>query len=215
MTTAYGDLISGISGDMFVGALLDLQLPLAKLKAELKKIDPLNFRLVVGKKKVHGITATRFRVVAGGREPDRTWKDIRKLIENCRLGPEVKDLSLKVFERLAEVEGRIHRTPPDRVHFHEVGATDSIVDIVAASIGIEYFKIDSFRFSPAPLGRGLVRSRHGILPAPAPATLELLKGIPVQWTKLEGETVTPTGAALLSVLGSGFRRLVVGGPPRF
>jgi len=204
MRIAYGDLISGISGDMFVGALLDLGLPLKGLKAELRKIPGLNYRIEVTQKSLHGIRATRFRVVSPRKESERSWKQIQQLVQRSSLAPEVKESGLKIFRRLAEAEGKIHGVAPDKVHFHEVGATDSIVDIMAAAIGIQHLKIGSIRFSPIPLGRGLTHSRHGSLPLPAPATLELLKGLPVHWTGLQGETVTPTGAALISVLGSQF-----------
>src|SRR3989338_87597 len=204
MRIAYGDLIGGVSGDMFVGALLDLGLPLDKLMSELKKLPGLNYRLEVTKKTVHGIRATRFRVVCGRKEPERSWSDIRYLIRQSALDPEVKEKGLKIFTRLAEAEGKIHGVAPDKVHFHEVGATDSIVDIMAAAIGCQHLKIDSFHFSRIPLGRGVTRSRHGPLPLPGPATLELLKGLPVQWVDLNGETVTPTGAAIIATLGSHF-----------
>ena len=209
MRVIYGDLIGGISGDMFVGALLDLGLELDQLKSELKKLPGLNYRLEVTKKTVYGIRATRFRVVCGKREPERPWKEIRDLIRQSALDPEVKEKGLKIFTRLAEAEGKIHGGAPDKVHFHEVGATDSIVDIMAAAIGCQHLKIDSFHFSRIPLGRGVTRSRHGPLPLPGPATLELLKGLPVQWVDLNGETVTPTGAAIIATLGSHF-----GGAPR-
>ena len=209
MRVIYGDLIGGVSGDMFVGALLDLGLELDKLKSELKKLPGLNYRLEGTKKTVYGIRATRFRVVCGKREPERPWKEIRDLIRQSALDPEVKEKGLKIFTRLAEAEGKIHGGAPDKVHFHEVGATDSIVDIMAAAIGCQHLKIDSFHFSRIPLGRGVTRSRHGPLPLPGPATLELLKGLPVQWVDLDGETVTPTGAAIIATLGSHF-----GGAPR-
>jgi len=204
MRIAYGDLIGGISGDMFVGALLDLGLPLAELKSELKKLPSLSYRIEVTKKSLHKIHATRFRVISKDKGPERSWKEIRSLIERTPLPSEVKECGLTIFRRLAEAEGKIHGVPPDRVHFHEVGATDSIVDIMAAALAVHHLKIESFHFSPIPLGRGLTRSRHGALPLPGPATLELLKGLPVEWTHLQGETVTPTGAAILSALGSGF-----------
>ena len=204
MRIAYGDLIGGVSGDMFVGALLDVGLPLERLKSELKKLPGLNYRLEVTKKTVYGIRATRFRVVCGKREPERPWKEIRDLIRQSALDPEVKEKGLKIFTRLAEAEGKIHGVAPDKVHFHEVGATDSIVDIISAAIATHHLKIDSFHFSRIPLGRGVTRSRHGPLPLPGPATLELLKGLPVQWVDLSGETVTPTGAAIIATLGSHF-----------
>src|SRR3990167_7312080 len=133
MRIAYGDLIGGISGDMFVGALLDLGLELNKLKSELKKLSGLDYRIEVTKKTVYGIRATRFRVVCGKREPERPWKEIRDMIRQSALDPEVKEKGLKLFTRLAEAEGKIHGVAPDKAHFHEVGATDSIVDILSRS----------------------------------------------------------------------------------
>jgi len=204
MKIAYGDLIGGVSGDMFVAALIDLGLPIQILKSELKKLPALHYRLEVTKKPVHGIRATRFQVICGRKEPERPWKEIRDLIRQSALDAEVKEKSLRIFARLAEAEGKIHGVPPDKVHFHEVGATDSIVDIMAAAIGCQHLKIDSLHFSRIPLGRGVIRSRHGPLPLPGPATLELLKGLPVEWTHLDGETVTPTGAAIVTALGTSF-----------
>ncbi len=209
MRIAYGDLIGGVSGDMFAGALLDLGLPLDKLESELKKLPGLNYRLEVTKKSIHGIRATRFRVICGKKESERSWSEIQGLIRQSTLDSEVKEKGLRIFARLAEAEGKIHGVAPDKVHFHEVGATDSIVDIMAAAIGCQELKIDSFHFSRIPLGRGVTRSRHGPLPLPGPATLELLKGLPVEWTHLDGETVTPTGAAIVIALGASF-----GGQPR-
>lgn len=204
MRIAYGDMVSGLSGDMMLGALLDLGLSLERLKGELKKIPSLHYRIEVTKKATHGIRATCFQVISGKKEPERSWKEIRELIQQSALDPEVKEKGLQIFARLAEAEGKIHGVQPDKVHFHEVGATDSIVDIMAAAVGVHHLKIDSFYFSPVPLGRGLTRSRHGPLPLPGPATLELLKGIPVQWINLDGETVTPTGAAIVATFGASF-----------
>jgi uncharacterized protein (TIGR00299 family) protein len=206
MRIAYGDLIGGISGDMFVAAFLDLGLPLPLLRSELEKIPSLRFELKVSKQIVHSIRTTRFQVICGkGRqEPVRSWRDIRKLIERSRVASETKETGSKIFSRLAQAESKIHHVPVDKVHFHEVGATDSIVDIMAAAIGCHYFKIKSFQFSKIPLGRGTVQSAHGPLPLPGPATLELLKNLAVEWTQVEGETVTPTGAAIISSLGTRF-----------
>lgn len=204
MRIAYGDLIGGVSGDMFVGALLDTGLPPDKLKSELKKIPGLNYRLEVTKKTVHAMRATRFRVICGKKEPERTWKEIRELIRQSGLDSGAKEIGLKIFARLAESEGKIHGVAPDKVHFHEVGATDSIVDIMASAIGCQELKIGAFHFSRIPLGRGVTRSRHGPIPLPGPATLELVKGLPVQWIDLAAETVTPTGAAIIATLGSRF-----------
>jgi pyridinium-3,5-bisthiocarboxylic acid mononucleotide nickel chelatase len=201
---AYGELIGGISGDMFVGAMLDLGLPLTRLKSQLKKIPTLRYTLTVSKKTVHSIRATRFHVVCPDEESARSWKQIRTLIAGSSLRPKVKESGIDIFSRLAEAEGKIHGIAPEKVHFHEIGATDSIVDIMAAAIGAHELAIDAFHFSRIPLGRGLTRALHGPLPIPGPATLELLKGIPVQGIDLDGETVTPTGAGIVRALGKGF-----------
>ncbi|MBI2181219.1 MAG: nickel pincer cofactor biosynthesis protein LarC [Deltaproteobacteria bacterium] len=204
MRIAYGDLIGGVSGDMFVAALLDLGLPLATLKAELKKIPTLKFDLKASTKTVQSIRARQFRVVCPKQETPRAWREIRQILQRSRLSAAVKETGIEIFHRLAEAEARIHGIAVDRVHFHEVGATDSIVDIMAAAFGCQHLKIRGFNFSRVPLGRGVARSAHGALPVPGPATLELLKDIPVEWTQLEGETVTPTGAAIIATLGKSF-----------
>ena len=200
MRTAYFDLVSGISGDMTVAALLDLGVPRKRLREELSKLTGVDFRIRVGRKTVNGIRAARFQVIAGADPPRRSWSGIRRLIERSGLPAEVKARALAVFSKLADAEGKIHGVSPDEVHFHEVGAVDSIVDIVAAAVATCHLDIDEFACSAVPLGRGLTGSMHGVLPVPAPATLELLRGFPVEDASLEAENVTPTGAAILSAL---------------
>jgi pyridinium-3,5-bisthiocarboxylic acid mononucleotide nickel chelatase len=204
MRIAYGELIGGVSGDMFVAALLDLGLTLSTLKSELKKIPTLKFELKASKKLVHSVRATQFHVSCGHHEPARSWQQIRALIQRSKLAREIKETGIGIFSRLAEAEAKIHGVAVDRVHFHEVGATDSIVDIMAAAIGIRELGIEKLHFSPIPLGRGLARSAHGPLPVPGPATLELLTGLPVFGVDIEGETVTPTGAAIACALAKSF-----------
>jgi uncharacterized protein (TIGR00299 family) protein len=204
MKIAYGDLIGGISGDMFVAALLDLGLPLNKLSAELRKIPTLKFDLKTARKSVSSVRARQFRVICPRNEPPRSWKHIRGLIKRSRLAAEVKATGIDIFAGLARAEAKVHGMAMDRVHFHEVGATDSIVDIMAAAIGVHEIGIESFHFSRIPLGRGIVGSLHGPLPAPGPATLELLKGLPVAGINVENETVTPTGAAIVRTFGKHF-----------
>jgi uncharacterized protein (TIGR00299 family) protein len=204
MRIAYGDLIGGISGDMFVAALLDLGLPLGKLKAELKKLPTLKFALKTSKKSVHAVRATQFQVICPRQEAPRSWRQIHRLIERSKLSASIKASAIDIFTRLAQAEAKIHGVAVEHVHFHEVGATDSIVDIVAAAVGVAELKIDKLHFSKIPLGRGIIRSQHGPLPVPGPATLELLKGLPTFGIDLESETVTPTGAAILETLGSSF-----------
>ena len=204
MRLAYGDIIGGISGDMFVAALLDLGLSLSLLKAELKKIPTLRFELKSNKKPVHSIRATQFRVICDKNDRPRSWQQIRQLIERGKVTPAVKETGLDIFTRLAQAEAKVHGVAVDKVHFHEVGATDSIVDIMAAAIGVQELGIEGFYFSTIPLGRGITRSQHGPLPVPGPATLELLKGLPVVGVDIESETVTPTGAAIVRSLGKNF-----------
>lgn len=204
MSIAYGELVGGISGDMFVAALLDAGLPLKRLQRELKKIPGLAFELRTTTKLVHSIRARQFRVICAEEEKPRSWKKIRALIRRSGLDSEIKDRGTEMFGRLAAAEARIHGVAIDDVHFHEVGAIDSIIDLIAAAVGIRELGIETLYFSSVPLGRGMARSRHGPLPVPGPATLELLKGIPVFGIDLEGETVTPTGAAILAVLGRSF-----------
>jgi len=204
MRIAYGDLIGGVSGDMFVAALLDVGVSLNMLNSELKKLPTLQFKLQKSQRIVNGIRAARFHVICPQIEPDRSWKQIRTLIARSGLHSEVKDTGIEIFSRLAKAEGKIHGVAADDVHFHEIGATDSIVDIMAAAIGCRELKSERFYFSQVPLGRGVTSSRHGTLPVPTPATLELLKGIPVQGIDVKGETVTPTGAAIMKTLGKSF-----------
>jgi uncharacterized protein (TIGR00299 family) protein len=204
MRIAYGDLIGGVSGDMFVAALLDLGLPLDRLRDELKKITTLQFDIRSRKKTIHSLRASQFQVICPKHEAPRSWKQIRDLIKRSQLDPAVKSTSSEIFAALAAAEAKIHGVPIDQVHFHEVGATDSIVDIVAAAVGVRELAIEAFYFSVIPLGHGMISSAHGVLPAPGPATLELLRGLPVMGIDVDTETVTPTGAAIVRTLGKTF-----------
>ena len=204
MKIAYGELIGGISGDMFVAALLNLGLPLRRLRSELQKIPTLEFELKERKKNVRSIRAAQFQVICGKKDAPRSWKQIRELIKRSKLGGGIKATGTEIFSRLAEAEAKVHGIAVDDVHFHEVGATDSIVDIMAAAIGIHELGIGSFSFSRIPLGQGITRAQHGPLPVPGPATLELLKGLPTVGVDIDGETVTPTGAAIVRALGKSF-----------
>jgi pyridinium-3,5-bisthiocarboxylic acid mononucleotide nickel chelatase len=206
MRIAYGDLIGGVSGDMFVAALLDLGLPLNRLRAELKKIPTLRFDIRSRKKIIHSLRASQFQVICPKHEAPRSWKQIRGLIKRSQLDPAVKSTSSEIFAVLAAAEAKIHGVPIDQVHFHEVGATDSVVDIVAAAVGVRELAIEAFYFSVIPLGHGMISSAHGLLPAPGPATLELLRGLPVVRSDADSETVTPTGAAIVRTLGKQFAR---------
>ena len=203
---AYFECLSGASGDMILAAFLDAGLPLDHLRKELSRLDLAGYELETSRVMKQSLSASRFVVKFPdhGHHHHRTWADIRELIAQSGLMPTVKDKALAVFERLAAVEARMHGVEPDRVHFHEVGAVDSIIDIVGAAIAWEYFHLSRVTVSPLPLGSGWVDTAHGRLPLPAPATLALLKGVPTYDAGVEGELVTPTGAAILTTLGRDF-----------
>lgn len=203
----YFDCFAGASGDMILGALLDLGLDLEALKSELAKLALPGYRLEAGKIVKSGFGATKFNVLEeAGPHHDhshgRNLSDITQIIEESRLASEIKARSLAIFHRLAAAEAKIHGTTPDKIHFHEVGAVDAIVDIVGAVIGLHLLQVDKIVVSPLPMGRGFVRCQHGTIPLPAPATIELLGGMSVYGADFDGETVTPTGAAILSTLAA-------------
>jgi uncharacterized protein (TIGR00299 family) protein len=209
----YFDAFSGLSGDMTLGALLDLGMPLAHLQAELTKLGLAGFSLEQRAVEQHHISGVKLEVNLdeSGGQVHRSIKDIENIIGESELAPRVKERALAVFWSLAVVEGRIHNLPPEQVHFHEVGAVDALVDIVGSCIGFEYFKVTEFYCSPLPVGSGFVRAAHGLMPVPAPAALELLAqaGAALMPTVTLGngaeyparaEMVTPTGAALVATL---------------
>jgi hypothetical protein len=210
---AYFDLFAGCSGDMILGALLDAGLPLQELEKELGKLPLEGYRLTAEKVKRGAVTATRARVIPDDkvRQPDRSYSDIVDLIAGSRLEDEVKKQAMDIFRSLGEVEAKIHGVKLESVHFHEIGAVDSIIDIVGAVTGFGLLGVTQFYSSPFPLGGGSVECRHGGLPLPAPATLDLLaqKHAPVIspcHAAMEGkELVTPTGAAIVISL-AGFSR---------
>ena len=204
MRQAYLDCSSGISGDMFLAALLDAGFDARQLLEELKKLSLGFYKL----KRTHalrgGIVGTRWEVEIGPDQPHRKLGDIEELIGKAALTDGVKEKSLKIFRRLAEVEGKLHNQPPAEIHFHEVGAVDAIIDIVGACVGLEALEISELICSPLNVGGGRTEAAHGSLPVPAPATAELLKEIPIYSSGVEGELVTPTGAAIVSTLAVSF-----------
>ena len=204
MRIAYFDCFSGISGDMTVGAFLDAGLSFEDLKNELSKINLQGYELRTEPSVKHGIRGTRFVVDAAGSHEHRTFSDIKTLIETSGLHRRVKDTSLGIFSLLAAAESMIHGIPAEQVHFHEVGAVDSIIDIVGCAAALHILEIGEVRSSPVPLGSGFVNSMHGRLPVPAPATLELLKGKPVYSGNITREVTTPTGAAILAYCAVNF-----------
>lgn len=205
-TIVYADCFSGISGDMFLAALLDLGLPEQVLRDKLAKLD-LGADIVVTTNNSPGFRATRVSVAAGSGQPPRSWPEIKQFLEESHLETGVKSRAVRVFSALASAEARVHGCSPEAVHFHELGAVDTIVDIVGVAVGLEHLGIDRLVASPLPMPHGWVTCQHGPLPLPAPAVCELLAGVPVYGVDLDQELVTPTGAALLVGLASGFGRL--------
>jgi len=228
MRVLYLDTVAGISGDMTVGALLALGLPLEHLRRELARLPVDGYTISATSRHVHAIVATKFEVTpapaqahapgtgtgrgsglglglgSGQRHHHhhRPYRMIRELLEGSSLDPAVRDTALAIFARLATAEGQVHGVPADEVSFHEVGAIDSIVDIVGTAVGIAWLGVHRIHVGPLPLGSGTVASQHGTLPVPGPATVELLRGFPVRLGEGTTELVTPTGAAIVAALAT-------------
>ncbi len=200
MKTAYLDAFSGLSGDMLVGACLDCGAQLAELRAPLASLGLAGYRLSERRRTLAGISAAKFDVEVLESQPERHLSEIRAMIEGAALSESVRRRAVAVFEALAEAEARVHRTTPEQVHFHEVGAVDSIIDVVATVWSLERLSVGELLVSPLPMGSGFVRSMHGVIPVPAPATAELLSGFPVRLGDGGAEMVTPTGAAVIRAL---------------
>jgi pyridinium-3,5-bisthiocarboxylic acid mononucleotide nickel chelatase len=205
MRGLYLDCFSGISGDMFLGALVDLGVEPARLRSGLGKLAVGGYTLSASRVHRAGLTGTKVEVeLARARQPERRLRDISRIIGKSGLSPEVRRRALEVFETLVAAEARVHRVPKERVHLHEVGAVDAIVDIVGTMIGMETLGWPRVVCSPLHVGRGMVTMEHGTFPVPGPATAEILKGTPCYATHVEGELVTPTGAALATTLATEF-----------
>ncbi len=204
MAVAYFDCFSGIAGDMILGALLDLGVDETVLKKELKKLLLTGYDIRVKKIECNHITATDVTIIVTEDQHHRSLSDIIDILKRSTLDEKVKTLSQNIFYNLGKAEAKIHNVDIEEVHFHEVGAVDSIIDIVGSVIGVTLLGIDTIICSPLPLGHGFVSCEHGLLPLPAPATVELLKGIPVYSVDRNQETVTPTGAAVITTLASCF-----------
>ena len=216
MTIAYLDAFSGISGDMTVGALLQLGLPLATLRDAVATLGLADVELAAEPVVRSGITATKLRVRVHGRPPEahthahgaahphghRAWADIRAALAASRLPVRVRDTALAIFAALAEAEGRVHGVAAEAVEFHEVGAADAIVDVVGTALGLAHLGVEAVYAAPLPLGGGMTRSAHGPLPVPPPAVVELLRGRAVRLEDGAAELVTPTGAAIVAALAA-------------
>ncbi|MBN1597749.1 MAG: nickel pincer cofactor biosynthesis protein LarC [Bacteroidales bacterium] len=206
MKILYYDCFAGISGDMNLGALIDLGIPKDYLVKELAKLNVKGYKIELGNELKMGISGTKANVILDSekhghhhnkKHEHRNLADIEKIIDNSSLNDRVKTKSKEILKYIAEAEAKIHSKSIDKIHFHEVGATDSIIDIVGAAVCIDYLKPDKIMASTIELGGGFVHCAHGVFPVPAPATAEILKDIPVKKGKVDKETTTPTGAAIL------------------
>lgn len=199
------DCFAGISGNMLLGALLDAGAPEELLRAELAKLPVMGYELTVSRVDKGGISAAYVDVeVDEATQVHRNLADIIAIIEDAELAPAVKETSKSIFRRLAEAEAKVHGMAIDEIHFHEVGAVDSIIDIVGAAWALDYLKIERVYVSRLQVGTGFVKCCHGLIPVPAPATAELLHGIPYYPGEIAKELVTPTGAAIAATMGTGF-----------
>ncbi|MDP3282876.1 MAG: nickel pincer cofactor biosynthesis protein LarC [Desulfobacterales bacterium] len=204
---AYFDCFSGISGDMTLGALIDLGVPVDWLKENICDIPLKDFDLSVSSVSKNGIGAKRVEVKAADSSITRNYSQIVSLISNSPLSANVRERGIAVFEEIAAAEAQIHGCPKEKVHFHELGGVDSIVDIVGTALCIEYLGITRISASKIPMGSGFVKCRHGIIPLPAPATVSILKDVPVYGVDINHELVTPTGAAIVKALSVSFGNL--------
>ncbi len=200
----YIDMMSGISGDMILGALIDLGVPEEWLVRQLRAIPLSGFDLKVERIQKNHLNAVNLQVNVTDTITSRHYSDIKTLIDQSGLSETVKQNSLAAFEKIATAEAYIHNQDPDHVHFHEVGGIDSIVDIIGTFLCVEYLDISNAYASIVPLGTGTISCSHGIIPVPVPATVFILKGVPVRGTSIPTELVTPTGAAILTTLTSSF-----------
>jgi pyridinium-3,5-bisthiocarboxylic acid mononucleotide nickel chelatase len=200
MKTAYLDAFSGLSGDMMVGALLDAGADAVALDHAMAGLALHGYRISTRRKDASGIAATKFAVEVLEAQPERHLSEIIAMINRAALTPRASRNAIAIFEALADAEAKVHRTTREHVHFHEVGAVDSIIDIVGTAWALDQLDIDSLLVSALPMGAGFARSRHGIIPVPAPATAELLAGFPLRLGDGPAEMVTPTGAAILKAL---------------
>ena len=197
----YFDIIGGISGDMTLASLLDLGVPKEIFLQELNKLNMDNeFEIEIDYKYENGIKGTKVNVITKEQHCHRNLIDVYDIIDNSRLNNNIKERAKEIFMIVAKAEAKVHRTTIDKIHFHEVGAIDSIVDIVGSCILLDLLNIDKVYSTSVPLGSGFIQCAHGVIPAAAPATVEILKNIPVKFNHVKGECTTPTGAAIIKTI---------------
>lgn len=207
MMLAYFDCFCGISGDMTLGAFIDLGVPVRFLKDNLADIPLTGFDITVSDLSRSGIMAKSVQVSTSDEKTSRNFADIVSLIQKSTLSNNVKEKSIDIFDRIAEAEAAIHGCRKNEVHFHEVGGIDAIVDIVGTALCVNYLGIEKIISSKIPLGKGFATCCHGTLPVPVPAALNILKGVPVYGTDIPHELVTPTGAAIIASLSESFEAM--------
>ena len=200
MRIGYFDCFSGISGDMSLAALVSAGWPAAELEALPARLKLEGVIARAAPVRRGSFAATQVTVEVRGKQPHRHLRHIEEMIQTAELDPEVRRRALEVFGRLADAEAEVHGSTREQVHFHEVGAADALVDVVGVIEGLRSLGVNEVYASPLRLGRGAVRSEHGLIPVPAPATAMLLRGVPVEMPDIEAELVTPTGAALITTL---------------
>jgi uncharacterized protein (TIGR00299 family) protein len=204
MKVAYFDCFSGISGDMTLGALIDAGCDAAHLRSELARLHVPGWQMTSEKVWKNGMAATHVKVHAEDQQKHRSLTDILGILRDAQLAQSVRDWSMQIFRKLGAAEAQVHDVPVDKIHFHEVGAVDAIVDIVGACVGFAALGIQRFACSPLNVGGGTAKMAHGILPVPAPATAALLQGKPTYSNGVQRELVTPTGAAIVAALCDSF-----------
>ncbi|MCK4964273.1 MAG: nickel pincer cofactor biosynthesis protein LarC, partial [Dehalococcoidia bacterium] len=206
MKIVYFDCLSGISGNMVLGALLDAGLELGALKETLAELKISGYEIEARKVRKCEISGTLVNIKTKKNRVERHLGDILDIIHGSNLPDDIKDRAGTIFIRLAEAEAKVHGVNIEEIHFHEVGGLDAIVDIVGSVIGLKLMGIEDVYSSPLHLGRGFVKCGHGLLPVPSPATMELVKGVPTYGRDIEAELTTPTGAAIITTLAKGFAR---------
>jgi uncharacterized protein (TIGR00299 family) protein len=206
MRIAYFDCFSGISGDMVLGAMLDAGVDIESVKRELMKLNLDGYEIRVSKVDRNGLAGTKVDVVVDKEKHihSANYGDIKKIIEKSGLSERIKNDSIRIFKRIAEAEAKIHNTPIDNIHFHEVGAVDSIIDVVGAAVCIDLLAIDEIISSPVNTGSGTVKTEHGLLPVPAPAAAEMLRGFPFYSSDIKFELATPTGVGIITTMAKEF-----------
>jgi uncharacterized protein (TIGR00299 family) protein len=200
MKLAYFDCFSGISGDMTLGALVDAGCAVEHLRSELRGLQVPGWELTAEKVWKNGMAATYVKVATEDQSKHRSLSAILEILGKSQLAPRVRDRAGAIFRKLGEAEARVHDVPVEKIHFHEVGAVDAIVDIVGACVGFHALGIEKFACSPLNIGGGTAKMAHGVLPVPAPATANLLQGKPTYSNGVQRELVTPTGAAIVATL---------------